>query len=213
MGLCCSVPQADLPAASEDDLAKLRERGHLPHLAGPSSDFDGENYCKTVYFAAYEHGTELTLLFLDEDRPNAVEDCVYDSIRRPLFGRKSDIETLFFVDGKAEFPGTYSGDQDWSEKCPRHNEAAVDLSAFERKDGCPVVWINTWNHLLGDRNTNGDKAITHQAARTLEGLDYKDFVVRRGSRSEVDARFKGCITSISEVLTEERAQRLGKRLF
>ena len=103
MGACCSAPAAELPPATEDDLNKLRERGHLPCVATPSCDFEGKNQLQTVYFAAYENGTELTFLFLDEDRPNACEDCIYDTIRRPLFGRYSDIETTIIINEKMEF--------------------------------------------------------------------------------------------------------------
>lgn len=51
MGACCSQPAADLEHASEADIKRLREKGHLPCLAGPSSDFDGDNQCQTIYVA------------------------------------------------------------------------------------------------------------------------------------------------------------------
>ena len=201
MGACCSAPAAELPPATEEDLSKLRERGHLPCVATPSKDFDGKNQLQTVYFAAYENGTELTFLFLDEDRPNACEDCVYDNIRRPLFGRWSDIETVIIINEKVEFPGTYSGDQAWSAKVPSHGETAIDLSKFGKKkekddeeNGAevPIIWVNTWNHLLGEKNNNTDMEITYQYAQPfggIESMENKDFVVRKGSRNEVDARY------------------------
>ena len=229
MGACCSGPAPELPHATEEDLKKLRERGHLPCLATPSVDFEGKNQLQTVYFAAYENGTELTFLFLDEDRPNACEDCLYDTIRRPLFGRYSDIESVIIINDKVEFPGTHSADQAWNEKVPSHNESVIDLSVFEKrkdegkskkeegKEEVPIIWVNTWNHLLGEKNNNTTMDITYQYAQHpvggIESLENKDFVVRKGSRNEVDARFTGCITSVSEVMSEERAKKLGKRLF
>ena len=41
----------------------------------------------------------------------------------------------------------------------------------------------------------------------------KHFVVRKGSRADVDARFKGLMTSVSAVMTPEREKALGKRLM
>lgn len=87
MGLCYSAPAEKLPAATDEDIARLKGKGHLPRLAFPSVDLEGKNNLKVVYVAEYENGTELTFLFRDEDRPNPCEDCLYDTIRRPLFGR------------------------------------------------------------------------------------------------------------------------------
>ena len=48
---CCVSTGAELPAATEEDLKRLREKGYLPCLAGPAMDFDGDNQCATVYIA------------------------------------------------------------------------------------------------------------------------------------------------------------------
>ena len=53
MGCCLSVG-AELPAATEEDLKRLKEKGFLPCLAGPSIDFEGKNQCATVYIAGEE---------------------------------------------------------------------------------------------------------------------------------------------------------------
>jgi hypothetical protein len=216
MGACMSKPGAELPGASAEEIEQLRDSGHLPCVAGPKIDFEGKNQLATLYVAEYENGAELTLLFLDEDRPNMCTDCIYDHIRRPLFGRWSDIETIIVIGDKVEFPGTYSADQTWSAKVPAHNEASIALSKFEKENDEPILWVNTWNHLLGEKNTNPDKEITRQhalPAESTESLESKDFVVRKGSRAEVDERFKGVITSVSKVMTPERQEKLGKRLF
>ena len=144
------------------------------------------------------------------------EDCIYDHIRRPLFGRWSDIESVVIIGDKVEFPGTYAGDQPWNAKVPQHGEAAIDINKFEKKDDTdPIIWVNTWNHLLGERNNNTNMEITYQRPMKVgstESLESRDFVIRKGSRSEVDMRFKGLITTLSTVVTEERAKRLGKRI-
>lgn len=217
MGGCYSTPADDLPTASEQDLRLLKERGHLPCIGSPSMDFDRKNQMQTLYVAMYENGTELTLLFLDEDRPNACGDCFYDTIRRPLFGRYSDIESIIIINNEVHFPGTYSGDQIWKTVTPAHMERIVDLTTFERnEENNPILWINTWNHLIGEKNNNTSMTITFQKAQAaggIESLQNKDFVVRKGSRAEVDARFKGVITSVATVMTPERRSKLGKRLL
>lgn len=216
MGACCSQITEELPAMTEEDMKRLREKGHLPCVATPSVDFEGLNQLQTIYVAEYENGTELTFLFLDEDRPNMCEDCIYDTIRRPLFGRYSDIESVIIINDTVEFPGTYSGDQTWKAKVPAHNNDTIDFSKFEKRDGTdPIFWINTWNHLIGEKNNNTDMEITYQRAMkegSKETVESRDFVIRKGSRAEVDARFKGLMTTVSTVMTEERAQKLGKRI-
>ena len=217
MGACYSAPEAELPPATEEELKVLKERGHLPWIAGPSVDFEGKNQLQTLYVAVYENGTELTLLFLDEDRPNACGDCFYDTIRRPLFGRFSDIESVIIIGNEVHFPGTYSADQTWKTMAPAHNEKVVDLATFEKREtNEPIFWINTWNHLIGDKNNNTTMDITYQQAQAAGGIENvanKDFVVRKGSRAEVDARFKGFMTSVATVMTQERSEKLGKRIF
>jgi hypothetical protein len=218
MGACCSSEGEELPPATAEEIEKIRSNGHLPVVAGPTVDFQGLNQLQTVYIAEYENGAEITLLFLDEDRPNSCEDCLYDTIRRPLFGRYSDVETIIIIENDVVFPGTYSGDQTWKEKVPQHNETTVPLSQFEKHgDGLEfILYINTWNHLVGDKNNNPAMEMTYQHAQAAGGKDHvdnKDFVVRKGSRAEVDARFKGWMTSVSTVMTPERSQKLGGRLF
>ncbi len=217
MGGCYSAPAADLPSASEGELKMLKERGHFPCIGTPAVDFNGKNQLQTLYVAIYENGTELTLLFLDEDRPNACGDCFYDTIRRPLFGRYSDIESVLIIDDKVHFPGTYSGDQTWKAVAPAHMEKILDLAAFEKDEANnPILWINTWNHLIGEKNNNTTMPITYQKAQAaggIESLENKDFVVRRGSRDDVDARFKGLMTTVATVMTPERREKLGQRIL
>jgi hypothetical protein len=221
MGACWSAPAEDLPPATAEDIERIRQKGLLPVVAGPSVDFQGANQLQTLYIAEYENGAELTLLFLDEDRPNACEDCLYDTIRRPLFGRYTDIESVLIIGNDVVFPGTYAADQAWNEKMPQHNTTTLGLDKFEKhgEGGSEIIlWVNTWNHLVGERNNNPNVEITYQHARPAPAAgkevskDNRNFVVRKGSRAEVDARFKGLITSVSAVMTPERETMLGKRL-
>eukprot|EP00588_Corethron_pennatum_P022047 CAMPEP_0194312440 /NCGR_PEP_ID=MMETSP0171-20130528/9361_1 /TAXON_ID=218684 /ORGANISM="Corethron pennatum, Strain L29A3" /LENGTH=323 /DNA_ID=CAMNT_0039066949 /DNA_START=186 /DNA_END=1157 /DNA_ORIENTATION=- len=212
------TPGDELPAATEKEIEELHEKGYNIVVACPSLDFKGDNELATVYVAVYENGCEITLLFLDEDRPNQCEDCLYDAIRRPLFGRHCDIESVFIINDEMVFPGTYSGEQVWGEKTPSHGEKSIQLDQFDRhgEEQKIILWVNTWNHLLGEKNNNPDIDITYQhalPAGSNESKESKDFKIRKGSRNEVDARYKGLMTSVSKVMTKERQKALGKRLF
>jgi len=70
----------------------------VPYFMIPKKDIEGENGIVEVAFGEAEdvNGVEVTVVFKDEDRPNHVEDVVYDAIRKPLFGRSEDIETFTF---------------------------------------------------------------------------------------------------------------------
>lgn len=68
---------------------------------------------------------------------------------------------------------------------------------------------------MGEKNNNTDMEITYQRPRpagSVESKESREFVVRIGSRAEVDARFKGLMTTLSTVVTPERAGKLGKRI-
>jgi hypothetical protein len=228
---CCLPPEGDeLPALSAEEIQALRDRGCLPAVACPSADFQGQNQLRTLYAALYENGAELTLLFRDEDRPSGCEDCLYDAVRRPLFGRTSDVESVLIIGDDVVFPGTYSAGQRWDEKAPSHHEATIPRGQFEKDgeggggsgSGDFVLWINTWNHLMGEKNNNPGMEITVQRAAAAAppagaaadaSLSGTGFAVRRGSRQEVDARFRGLMASVAAVMTDDRRERLGKRLM
>ena len=128
-----------------------------------------------------------------------------------------DIETVIIVNDKVEFPGTFSGEQTWHTKTPQHGHATIELSRFQKHNDTDfVLWANTWNHLLGDTNNNTTVEIDYFIAKPcgqVENCDSLDFVVRKGSRAQVDARFKGIMTSVATVMTPENAEKLGKRIF
>lgn len=130
----------------------------------------------------------------------------------------TDIESILIINGTVEFPGTYAAEQKWKAKIPEHGHATVELDKFEKsQDNEFILWINTWNHLLGDKNNNTDMDITYSGA-TPDGDTMRSstlgvgYVLRMGTREEVDARFKGCMTSVAKVMTPEAKEKLGKRL-
>lgn len=183
MFTCCGAGRKRIPTLIDgepcDDttVKRLAAAGTLPVFAIPKVDLAGDNGIKQVFMAEYEGGVELTVIFDDEDRPDAVSDFIYDMIRMPLFGRSEDIESIF-VECKAnpmkvesiEFPGTYSDGADWAAAAPLHGHATVPIGKFERRelgkasprksrlfgaaDTGPLIWINTWSHLFGETNAN-----------------------------------------------------------
>ena len=68
-GMCSRAPGAQLPAATAEDIQRLKSGGFLPILRSPEADIkQGNNGPETIYVAEYENGAEVTVLFLDEDR-------------------------------------------------------------------------------------------------------------------------------------------------
>lgn len=76
------------------------------------------------------------------------------------------------MEDKVVFPGTYSGEQTWDTKTPQHGHASVELAKFTNDDSSDndddnkfVVWVNTWNHLMGDVNNNSTMPIDYCKAK------------------------------------------------
>lgn len=167
---------------------------HPPIFKFPQVDVDGDNNIVEVCFGATDtNDVEVTVIFKDEDRPNPWEDFLYDYIRRPLFGRFEDLETFTFVRGAGgefesiRFEGTYCGDQTWQAKLPKHENATLPLSEFEKEGDRLVIWVNVWNHLFGPRNNNPSMEIY------TEDIYKCSF----GTRNETDDRYCGLITKIA----------------
>lgn len=204
-----------LPALSLDDDAASK----LPVLAHPQLDVEQGNGVSAVAVAWYERGLEITVRFLDEDRPHPCSDRAYDCLRTPLFGRRSDIETFFILhaDGDVFFPGTASGDAGWSAMAPAHVTAAIPLDQFERDEaGRPIVYVNTWSHLFGHKNNNAHMALVR--SRPAAGAAVADdgaadmYPVLSATRAEVDAEYRGYIRSLSATMTPALQLKLGARL-
>lgn len=163
----------------------------------PQKDIvDGDNGITEVAFGESEvvNGVEVTVIFKDEDRPNHMEDIVYDAIRKPLFGRTEDIETFTFVRGEDGafhtilFKGTYSGDeQDWSCKAPKHMTEEVSIADFSKDGDRTLIWVNVWNHLFGRKNNNPN----------MEMQRVEDYPCTSGTRAKVDSRYKGMVTTLA----------------
>ena len=204
---------------------------------------EGKNGIETVYLAEYDKGVEVTVEFADEDRPGwcGLCDCLYDCLRRPLFGRRKDIETFFVLLPKQQqeqqqqqqdtqnqpervhFPGTASGpSQTYQTTNPQHVTETVPLSAFERYTS------NNNNTAETDDDTDDDERpiviyvntwnhlFGHRNNNPSMKLLYlsspNDYTLRMGmGRSQVDQQYKGCITSVQNPMPPDIQSQLGAR--
>jgi hypothetical protein len=148
----------------------------------------GENGLASLFFCKTPEGlVEVTVLFEDEDRPEKWADPIYDTIREHIFHRKEDIETFWIqlssegIPEKLIFKGSWAGpEQSWLQKTPKHLEGEFPITDFEIQDNRPVIWIVTWNHLFGAKNTNTN----------LKHITYSKYPAYLGSRAEIDQWFK-----------------------
>ena len=61
-----------------------------------------------MYAQVNEEGTEVTVVFLDEDHPNPIVDLIYDIFRFFRYGHVKDVETFFISENEVYFPGVYA---------------------------------------------------------------------------------------------------------
>ena len=148
-------------------------------------------------------GVEWTIVFEGEDRPDKCTRFCYDLAHRCAFGRWEDINT--FVMSTAErggveepvalrFNGTHSGSAKWYDALPFHVHVNVPATEFlpEASTGRLIIWVNTWNHALGQCNNNPEMETRNDGCGYMAVRDYPLF---RGSRLEVDRLFGGCLGS------------------
>ena len=213
----------------EETVRRLVAEGRLPVFAIPRFDLQGDNGIKQVFIAEYEGGVEITIIFEDEDRPNVFSDMLYDFIRRPLFGRSEDIESIFLNSTNAhpssiDFPGTYADGATWKALAPFHGTATVPIASFEHRphEGWandlpgPVVWVNTWSHLFGEANANPEMEMVfcsaaHAASAPGEPTVQHAYPVYHGSRADVDSKFHGLVSSFAKTMSAEKLVQIGKR--
>jgi hypothetical protein len=148
---------------------------------------DAKNPLEQVYFSfKAESGDsvlEMSLVFKDEDQPFFLIDAAYDLFRRFKYHRKKDIETVYLhydtVSGllkNIDFGDAYSGDQHFSKGIVKHFHAVISADRIAVEQGRPLLFINTWNHLFSERDTNPDLAKT----------SYRTYTCLKGSRSDAE---------------------------
>jgi hypothetical protein len=150
---------------------------------------DTLNGIEKVYFktskGVNEEIVEVTVVFRDEDQPFFLFDGMYDVYRRIRFHRKKDIETFFIHTGGTkeglhciDFGDTYSRNQHFHKGIVVHYREVVTREHLEMKGERPVIYINTWNHLFSEKDTNP----------ALPKMCYTHYAVFNGSRSDSEPR-------------------------
>eukprot|EP00906_Rhabdomonas_costata_P034518 RCo048573 len=150
----------------------------LPIFKIPAVELDNQIGIAVVFVETADDRVEFTLIFHNEQLTNAV-------LKHPLFGHIEDVVSLQFLTCSASshevsevrFPGTYSGTQCWKDRSPQPLDAMVGFQQFalEVTSRRPLVWVNTWSHLLGEKNTNPGLALG----------TISTYPVLRGSRGDV----------------------------
>ncbi|GEM_PF-6002123 len=161
---------------------------YLPIIYQPEED---PNKLVAVYYYRYPNTniTEITLVFNGETHPNWFINKIYTSFRIFKYRRIADIETFYVeINGGGKPPeinfsykgiGTYSGKQTYNSSNPKHYIRKIPYSEFECSDGRPHIYVNTWNHLLGEKNNNQEPYIIWR--------DYSLFI---GTREKAESDFR-----------------------
>lgn len=172
------------------------EGGHCPKetlvlLSQPEADIQDGNellavYCKSEIIPTGAE-LQLSLVFRDERHPSGWKDFFYRIYRRIRYGRTFDIESFTLLvdpNGKTEsirLQNVYSGKQVFEEDPVLHFDAVLSSRDWETKNSVPLLHINTWNHMFGEKDNN--PGVIKQEIPVI-GL-------RSGSRIQLDSYFGG----------------------
>jgi uncharacterized protein (UPF0248 family) len=126
---------------------------------------DSANCIERVYFnettMKEEEVMEVTVVFRDEDQPYIVWDVLYDAFRKVKYHRKNDIETFYLRRDShshslllIDFGDASGRDQSFYTPWVRHFHDLIPVSRVLMVDGRPVIYVNTWNHLFSEKDTN-----------------------------------------------------------
>lgn len=171
----------------------INVKNFLPIFYLPIVDIQNGNGIASVYYDINEdtstYSIEITVVFADEDHPSKIFDFVYDLFRKQKYKRKEDVETFFiYIDKnlqleKIEFnyndTGTYSGEQEFFIKRPKHFSKSIFGKDFKFEGKRPIIYINTWNHMFGEKPTS-----------KLEYQRIDNYTLNFGSRKQVEKTFR-----------------------
>lgn len=173
---------------------KTYDKAFLPVFVIPSIDYKKNNDIIGISLSFHkddenEKIIEYTVLFKDEDHPNSFINFIYDIYRSFKYKRLIDTESFFiyFVksyDGywkavSVDFPDDYGLEQVYLEKKVKHFSLKIEGAYFEKKDNRIVIYINTWNHMFSNKDTNIN----------LEKITLDYYKTYSGNRVEVEKQF------------------------
>ena len=185
------VEQTTLSPQSEIDLA----RPFVPKLWQPNADiqYPALNGVWKIYVDVHDQQIydyylpsyyiiEISIVWFDEDFPDAFLDGVYDTLRMSSWGRIQDIETFFICVHKTVMETKWLSfiaceiywlGHGWRTIDPAYNnidtfyyvlaphmEGRVYEGYFQQTGEHPILWVNTWNHMMGQTDTNPTMADT-----------------------------------------------------
>ncbi len=206
--LCSCFPEPDF--ANDAQAAGAAEQNLvLPVFRVPAVD-DANPLQAVFIDMSDVNNPVLQLVWKDEDHPVPGIDQAYDADRwwglfwfdavPPYFAldldsdgfhRIADVEDIYYHDmfsspaanipGSIEFDYTYSGDQRFNVLIAFHYNATIDWQDFEKTaDGRPIIYVNTWNHMMSNLDNNP----------SMPKTDFDAVPIYKGSRADVENLFQ-----------------------
>lgn len=194
--LRASAPSGQISAAA---ISCTGSSSYVAAMYQPTSDINNGNGWYKTYAQMNDQSIysfalpgycviEVTDFYNDEDHPTL--DAAYDLTRQSIWGRIQDLETYFILVNKStgsitrlSFQGLtlyslgtpysilpiYSGTSTWNNEA--HNSAKVTSFSYYSTTTHPKVYVNTWNHALGeiDNNTSMSKTLKQTWTNTFIG--------------------------------------------
>lgn len=167
------------------------QSNNLPVLIQPEEDIRSGNDLLATYCKAEitPQGLEMKIsyVFRDELHPSIWKDRIYRMYRKFKYGRTMDIESVLVrwkANGDLEeidLKNVYSGDQVFRSDPVRHYDSVLKPAKMEFRNLRPVLFVNTWNHMFGEKDTNPQ----------LPKMEILDTELKYGSRESLDGYFRG----------------------
>lgn len=125
------------------------------------------NYVRSIFWEKKQGEIVFSLIFNDEELNRTwFLDYIYRHFRRWKYGRTKDLESFSVLlqnqkPVALKFPGIYSNDDDlnadsthgdndgWFSRAP-----ARDIKSYYSDENHPVIFINTSNHAMGEKDNN-----------------------------------------------------------
>ncbi len=206
IGACTTTPNFNKVAPKLPH--QLETEGYtktLPIFLLPEIDIKNGNELVAVFISKRQKNElSITVIFKDEDHPSAITDFLYDIYRRFKYHRTMDVETFYYrypekndkgipIPKSIYFHGTYSKNQIFSPKSVKHYTADIPFESFLKSKNplCkkkkidtlfprPLIFINTWNHMFGERNNN----------LNLKLVTIANYPVYYGNREDVERLYR-----------------------
>lgn len=162
----------------------------LPVLIQPVTDVSNGNVIESVFVKGNTNTgaliMEITVVFTDEDMPVSLGDFMGDLNRRMKYKRMHALKTFYFEyesdEGKKPveviLSNTFSSEQSFDDGTLY--SAELPEWRFTFIGYRPVIYVNTWNHLLSYRDYNS------KAAKVTNS----EYPIYRGNRETVEGLFR-----------------------